>query len=135
MLLAHNAYALDAETLMPELIWEKRVLLVFAPGEQHAGSRAQFGLLEAVEDGLLERDMSVIRAFADGRVSIDGQSHDRAAASFYRRFDVGRDEFRVVLVGKDGTVKLDQDRAVRSESLFALIDAMPMRRYEMLQDH
>jgi len=135
MLIASNAYALDAAQLMPDLTWKKRVLLVFAPGEQHAGYTSQLGLLEAVEGGLRERDMSVIRVFADERVAIDGQTHDKSAASFYRRFAVDRDDFRVILVGKDGSVKLDQDRAVASDDLFALIDAMPMRQYEMLQDN
>ena len=130
-----DAYALDAARLMPELTWEKRVLLVFAPGEQHAGYRRQLGLLDGVDGGLRERDMSVIRVFADDRVTIDGQTHDNSATSFYRRFGVNRDEFRTILIGKDGTVKLDRDRAVTSDDLFALIDAMPMRRYEMLQDN
>ena len=39
--------------------------------------------------------------------------------------------FTVVLVGKDGTAKLREKRAVSSDDLFALIDAMPMRQREM----
>ena len=39
--------------------------------------------------------------------------------------------FRVRLVGKDGGVKLDRGEPVDIPTLFALIDAMPMRRAEM----
>ena len=42
-------------------------------------------------------------------------------------------EFRAILVGKDGTVKLNRRSVVSDEDLFSLIDSMPMRRQEMLQ--
>ena len=134
MLVAGSAHALDAARLMPDLAWEKRVLLVFVPDEQNAGYQRQQVILQAIEGGLNERDMTVIRAFADDSVAIDEQVHAQSGASFYQRFAVNSDEFRVILVGKDGTVKLDRDGAVSAEDLFALIDSMPMRRYEMMQD-
>jgi len=134
MFAATSGYALEAGRLMPSLTWEKRVLLVFAPDEQDAGLRWQNAMLEAIADGLVERDLTVIRVFSDDRVSVDGYIHSQSALSFYRRFDVNRDEFRVILVGKDGGVKLDRSVAVSGDELFALIDSMPMRRYEMQQD-
>ena len=39
--------------------------------------------------------------------------------------------FKLVLVGKDGGVKLEQDAVLAPEELFAVIDRMPMRRNEM----
>ena len=129
-----GAHALDAARLMPELTWQKRVLLTFSPNERHAAFRRQGALLDAVDAGLPERDMTVIQVFADGRVAIDGDLNPTSASSFYRRFSVTNDEFRVILVGKDGTVKLDRVSAVSGDDLFALIDAMPMRRLEMLQN-
>ncbi len=124
----------DADRLMHELTWEKRVLLIFAPHERRADYRQQVAHIGAVGAGLRERDMTVIEAFADGRVFIDGQALDTEAAGFYRRIGVDLDEFRAVLVGKDGTVKLDRNDPVTSADLFALIDSMPMRRLEMRQD-
>ena len=134
ILASGSAQALDAARLMPALTWEKRVLLVFAPDPGHAELRQQQALLDAAEDGLLERDMTVIHAFADRRVSVDGTPHAVGAPSFYDRFAVAQGEFRVILVGKDGTVKLDRGSAVDADDLFALIDAMPMRRLEMQRD-
>jgi hypothetical protein len=134
MLTASSGYALDAAQLMPELTWEKRVLLVFAANERGIGFQRQEAILELIGGDLIERDMIVIRAFADNRVFIDGQSRGLSAASFYRRFAVDGNDFRVILVGKDGTVKLDRDSAVTGNELFALIDSMPMRRSEMVQD-
>ncbi len=134
LLTALEVQAADAEQLMSELSWKKRILLIFAPDAQATLVQRQESAIAAVRTEMIERDMAVIRVFADGHLSIDGERHDVANASFYQRFGTGRDQFRVVLVGKDGTVKLDQDSVVETAELFALIDSMPMRRYEMLQD-
>ena len=134
MLGVTSGQALEVERLMPELTWEKRVLLVFAPDDQEQSARRQEAILEGIDSGLIERDMTVIRVFADNRVYIDGHSHEQSAASFYPRFGVNSDEFRVILVGKDGGVKLDQSNTVTGNDLFGLIASMPMRRYEMQSD-
>ena len=44
---------------------------------------------------------------------------------------MGAGEFAAILVGKDGTEKFRSDEPVRPETLFGLIDAMPMRRREV----
>jgi len=41
------------------------------------------------------------------------------------------DDFAVIPVGKDGTVKLRKDRPVAPKDIFRLIDSMPMRQREM----
>ena len=50
------------------------------------------------------------------------------------RFEVGQNEFQVILIGKDGTEKIRSDEAISSDYLFEAIDAMPMRRLEMKED-
>ena len=134
MLVSGSGQALDVARLMSDLIWEKRVLLVFTQDEQSAGFQRQQTILQGIQRGLSERDMTVIRAFSDDRVVLDEQSHAQSSASFYRRFAVNSNEFRVILVGKDGTVKLDRDSVVGGVELFELVDSMPMRRVEMMQD-
>lgn len=93
---------------LPELAehrWRHRVLIVDAPSLDDPGYRAQASAFLAVWSGLLERDLHII-------------TRQQAPA------------FRVRLVGKDGGVKLDQGTPVSPDELFALIDAMPMRRAE-----
>jgi hypothetical protein len=48
-----------------------------------------------------------------------------------RRFGVNKGTFTVVLVGKDGGVKLERSGPVSLSVIFALIDSMPMRHREM----
>jgi hypothetical protein len=133
MLFALNSQAQDAAQLMQDLSWEKRVLVIFAPDSSDPDLILQNTVLSAEQSGLIERHMTVIRVFADNRVSVDGESHDDTGASFHQRFDAAPDRFRVLLVGKDGGVKLDRDTPVSTGKLFSLIDSMPMRQHEMQQ--
>ena len=109
------------------------MLLIFSPHGRHADYRQQIELLDAVEAGLRERDLTVIEVFSEDGVAVDGQAAGPSGSSFYRHFSVDSDAFRVILVGKDGRIKLDRKEAVASTDLFSLIDAMPMRRLEMRQ--
>ncbi len=86
--------------------WQSRVLVIDTPTERDDEYLRQIRVFEAAQAGLLERNLQiVIRPLAPS--------------------------FRVRLVGKDGGVKLDRNIPVESAALFALIDAMPMRRAEM----
>ena len=81
-----------------------------------------------------EREMTAICAMSDGKLLIDNNEQSLTADDFYQRFVVAGKQFRVMLVGKDGNVKLDRHKPVFTKELFALIDAMPMRQHEMQQD-
>ena len=55
-----------------------------------------------------------------------------AARRDRRKLGIGRDAtFEVLLVGKDGQVKLRRELPVAASEITALIDTMPMRRDEM----
>ena len=118
-------------TALEKYRWEHRLLLVFAPDADSALYRRQQEMLLVAERGLNERDtiiISVLRAV----VEVGGKP-DAAASSVELRdaFNVSPHEFRVVLIGKDGGVKLRQEEPISMADLFALIDAMPMRKQEM----
>ncbi len=101
--------------------WTSRVLVVSAPGPDDPGLRAQRAALGSVRGGLAERDLKVIEAIG----------HGAEAATLRRRFNLPEDAFRAVLVGKDGGAKLTASEPIPPQTLFATIDAMPMRRDEM----
>jgi hypothetical protein len=56
-------------------------------------------------------------------------------ADVRRRFGVAAGSFRVVLLGKDGGVKLRSSEPLAVDRLDSLIDGMPMRRLEMQRGH
>jgi hypothetical protein len=87
--------------------------------------------LQAVAAGLVERDVVLVAATGQG-VSVDGGSSDAFRVEQLRlAYAAATTGFQVVLIGKDGGVKLRAAEPVRADELFALIDAMPMRRRKM----
>jgi hypothetical protein len=98
--------------------WSARPVLVFAPDSDDARYTEQIALLRAAEAGLAERDIVVLTDTAP-----DEKGRLRAALAV--------DGFEVLLVGKDGGVKLRQETPLSVDDLFATIDAMPMRQREM----
>jgi hypothetical protein len=56
--------------------------------------------------------------------------HERSQQIRSRLSADGR-RFQVFLVGKDGHTAISFERPVSADNLFALVDAMPMRRKEM----
>jgi hypothetical protein len=85
--------------------WSRRVLVIDTPSPESAEYRRQSAALAAASAGLQERHVEIVTKAGKG--------------------------FRVRLVGKDGGVKLDRGEPVDVPTLFALIDAMPMRRAEL----
>lgn len=98
--------------------WTARPVLVFGGSPDAPDFARQMEILRAVEEGLLDRDIVVLSDTAP-----------EAPGALRRRFSP--EGFLVVLIGKDGGVKLSQTAPVSAETLFGTIDAMPMRRREM----
>ena len=121
------------ETALDGYRWQNRLLLVFAPDADSALYCRQQEMLLVAERGLNERDMVIICVIRDA-VSTKGRPAAAVAAVDLRdAYGVLPQEFRVVLIGKDGGVKLRQEEPISMADLFALIDSMPMRKQEMGQ--
>ena len=112
--------------------WKNRLLLLFSP----AGSEPAYAAFHrSVTEAPLEvkdRDLIVFRIF-ERNPSYAGQQKlaPEDAAALRRRFNVRAGRFTVVLVGKDGGVKLVREQQATLGEIFDLIDSMPMRQQEM----
>ncbi len=109
VLVTAPAYAADSTELFGDLSqyqWKNRILLITSPSESDNLYRDQAASLLKVYPGLLERDLIVLTRFGEAK-------------------------FSVTLIGKDGGVKLQREELLSTAELFAVIDAMPMRRAEM----
>ena len=102
-----------------------RVLLVFAPTAQDASYQGQRKLWKGEEAGFKERQLLVVPLLAD--------SQSPYPSTLAKRFDVDPKNFTVILLGKDGHNAYQSKEPVTAESLYQRIDAMPMRREEMLR--
>ena len=117
----------------PDHLWKHRVLLIFSPSQQTAEYREQLDHLRADPDGLQERDLQVYRIFPEGLITSerDVLDHNDLSDQYRSQYGVDPETFTVVLVGKDGTEKLRTNEVLRTDKLYATIDAMPMRQREM----
>lgn len=112
--------------------WKNRLMLVFAPSEQDSAYQAQKQLILGHQRPLEERDFRLIEVFANGKSRIDNQELDAASVAQLRdRFGISKDEFCLILVGKDGFEKRRDRSPVKLTKIFAQVDRMPMRQQEM----
>ena len=126
--------------------WNSRPLVIFAPSAENDDYVEQLRRLEDADRELADRDMVVIHALGAtglssagaGRIELFDTSPPRretlspADVEYLQdTYDVGQQEYAVLLIGKDGGVKLRSDEPVTTVRLFSLIDSMPMRRREI----
>jgi hypothetical protein len=96
-----------------------RPVLVFGAADSSA-FRKQIEAFNRASEGLRERDVVIIPVpDRSGQQGLQSACH------------VAPGDFQVLLIGKDGGVKLRSGEAVAPEEIFGLVDAMPMRRQEM----
>ena len=113
--------------------WENRLLLVFAPSVKSPPYEAQMQLFgEADSAGFTGRDLILFRVLGEGEsYAGDERLSSTAADRLRERFEIAPDDFRVILVGKDGGEKRRDTAPVKTSAIFDEIDAMPMRQREM----
>ena len=111
--------------------WKYRPLLVFAERERNSSLVEQRQILATSRAGLAERDVVVIWVIGNKASAELGPAPLMTVAALRSRYGVAINAFRAVLVGKDGGEKLSSTKPLGTASLFAAIDAMPMRRDEM----
>jgi Domain of unknown function (DUF4174) len=80
---------------------------------------------------LLDRDLTVVYVIG-GELSHDlGPPPGLSAGAVRTLYRASEGAFRVLLIGKDGGIKLDNAQPITASDLTAEIDRMPMRRDEM----
>ena len=121
VLLAAAASTMNSETL-DQARWKMRVLIIYAPLGSEEQLARQEELLRSRDRELEERDVA--------QIVLRSRSEDAKIAA---RFELPEANFAVLLIGKDGEEKLRSRDVVSPESLFRLIDSMPMRQEEMRQ--
>ncbi len=126
MLLATTLAAVcDAATPrgMDAFRWQRRVILLSAPVADDARLLEQLRILADWRQAAEDRDVTVVRIVGGAVEGVD----DRAEG-LRERYSLPRNQFGVVLIGKDGTVAIRSGEPLNGADLTRTIDAMPMRR-------
>ncbi len=128
-IVAFSASQVNAMDSLSELKWKNRVIIVFGSSAEPTLDR-QIALLARQKEELEDRDLVVIRVSGGEALPVHGNASGLNAAAIRKDANVSGERFQIVLVGKDGGIKLRSDRIVESVEIFDLIDTMPMRRAE-----
>lgn len=123
---------LSAQLPLEQHRWQHRVLLLFAPDSCQTAFQQQLDLLTQKNAEVTDRHLVFYQIFTENGRSPDGKALEKSTVKATRRhMDVAEGAWVLVLIGKDGTEKKRWTRVTPPEEIFALIDAMPMRRAEM----
>lgn len=106
------------EVTLEEFLWVKRPVVVFADTPADPRYSEQIRMLLERPEALIERDVVVIT------------DTDPAARSALRQ-ELRPRGFMMVLIGKDGDVKLRKPSPWSSREISRSIDKMPMRQREI----
>ena len=94
-----------------------RRLLIFGKEGHHTEVEQQLQLLTSAKIEVVERGLEIIVV--------------EKTDMLVKKYAVKLNSFEVILIGKDGGEKYRTNSILPAEKLFAIIDAMPLRKAEM----
>jgi hypothetical protein len=112
--------------------WKNRLLLIFSPTRSNPNFATFNQDLMRRSLEVDDRDLIVFRILEEGP-SQRGKKPlaPEDAENLRRRFGARPGVFTVILIGKDGGVKMVREDHAELQEIFDLIDSMPMRQREM----
>ena len=113
---------------LEKYLWKNRVVVTFSPSKNNT-ERNFF--LNSINRNLCNFNSRNI-IHIDFIFNEENQKFEKFESSF-ENLSISTNEFRLILIGKDGGIKLNS-RKISLEEIFSLIDTMPMRQKEMLND-
>jgi hypothetical protein len=105
-----------------------RSLIIFAPDTSSADLTKQKEVVARERDGLQQRDIVVVYVIGQDISAELGPEPTAIPVKLRSHFKVARNDFRVVLIGKDSQTEMLSDAPVTADQLFQTIDATPARQ-------
>jgi hypothetical protein len=97
-----------------------RRILIFAPDSANISLKNQNLIFEKENAPCVERN-----------IVIENYTFATHGNHIFSKYQVSNRDFTVLLIGKDGFVKLRSKEIISATRIYALVDAMPMRKDEM----
>jgi hypothetical protein len=114
--------------------WKNRLLFLFAEDANDPFFKNLQNQIMAQKAEVDDRDLIIFELPVQGPARMDTKPLDRKKADSIRtHFAIPNNTFSLILVGKDGGIKLKREDRVDLSDVFGLIDSMPMRQREMQQ--
>ncbi|WP_157686845.1 DUF4174 domain-containing protein [Nonlabens sp. Hel1_33_55] len=119
--------------------WKNRIVLVLSNDAANEHYKAQIADLKSVKEECAERKLVMYQVLpSEVRLQkFDGSKSEKwnESSDLFKEFMQKDDEFKMVLIGLDGSVKEERNEPMSSKELFDIIDSMPMREREMRKDN
>ncbi|WP_170063310.1 DUF4174 domain-containing protein [Polaribacter porphyrae] len=110
--------------------WKNRVVLIFSDSKDDEKLQNQINILSKEKEGLAEMKLLIYR-FSQGFFTTNFNTIWFSSTLKIRKYKKKSEDFKIVLIGLDGGIKMKQTTLLSAEKLFAIIDGMPMRRSEL----
>lgn len=126
-----NSPALTDSIDLDAYQWKNRLIIAFSPTDKDPRYLALKASIDHQMAEIKDRDIVFIQVLGVQGIRVDNQAITYEGAEEIRnRFGIPSDRFEVLLIGKDGGVKLQKEFDVDLSVIFSLIDTMPMRQQE-----
>ncbi len=112
--------------------WTNRVILIIATDLESEIYASQTQEFNTNNQEFEERKLIIYTIFTN-KYKLEN-SKDNAwikDSELYTTYNPTNSAFKVILIGLDGSIKIEQNKLLTSKELFATIDSMPMRRAEI----
>jgi hypothetical protein len=110
--------------------WKNRLVIVYSDSQDNPTYKTFIKNWKSSIDSVRERDLLLLEIIYDRGYFQDQLVNDKSLHIILNRFTEISDSFKCILIGKDGTVKLETSQVSVSD-IFSLIDSMPMRKQEI----
>jgi hypothetical protein len=131
-MLALNTTAQTGQLSLDDFRWENRIIIINQDQSKEL-SEQQIKLLLTDTPGLQERHLLIFEITLNGIKDILNQKDYETSPNLLEKLDLKTDAFEILLIGKDGGVKLRSNSPLDNGKIYSTIDVMPMRRAEMKQ--
>ncbi len=112
--------------------WKNRLLILFAPSEKDLIYQSFKEQLQRRAQEVRDRDLLDVHVLEIGQSRLANLPLNKEQGMFLRKkFSIMPGQHMVILIGKDGELKLRKELPVGLSEIFSVIDAMPMRQREM----
>ena len=111
--------------------WKNRLILLFSPSKDDSSYKNQKNRFDSLENELADRDLIVFHVYPNAGCYQSSKINQSSAQKLRKYYGIEPKQSTVLLIGKDGGVKLQEEMPIEAAQIFALIDKMPMRIREM----
>ena len=109
--------------------WKNRIILIISSSEKSEIFNKQINALEEDHTALEERKLILFKILPSKfKINLEEWKQD---SNLYDAYNPDKEDFKIILIGLDGGIKLNKDSFKSRSELFALIDGMPMRQAEL----